>query len=531
MTERELKRRISDALLKGGLAKDAGLEAAIAGDAEAQKYVGDLQKLDGLLGKWPLPDRGDDGWEALATRIEQRLLDRATAPGDMTLAPRFEDDDPFVREPSKFSPARAGASPLARAAPAAAPKPASPPVAASPRDAAAFPPSDDATREPEGRTTSEIAVSDLELASTPPPLATPAGEKADDFSLANLTALEVKHVAPPPVPKDAALHTPHHRAPEPKQERASIPPVRQPIAPLAPLPVFSAPLVVAKAKSRAPLYGMLAMAATVVVAVGSWMTLGRGAPDAAAPAASTVAQNVEATREENAMSPPAAMPVAPSGTVAPDDGERGGEAYGEQQRFAAGVGAAPATPLAAPPPAVVATATDGVTATLALEHGAQGAATPPAAPRPHHAPAGGGGAPPATGSDAPPPTGGAEPHAGPAHVTTGHDATGTTEAPTHHAHGGGAVAPAPSGDTPARDDVVRALGAVHSAVQTCAAGRGGVAWVQVTFAGPTGRVSNALVQGNFAGTPQGSCIARAVRSAQVAPFHSATFSVAFPFQL
>jgi hypothetical protein len=75
------------------------------------------------------------------------------------------------------------------------------------------------------------------------------------------------------------------------------------------------------------------------------------------------------------------------------------------------------------------------------------------------------------------------------------------------------------------------MGTVHGAVQTCAAGRGGVAWVQVTFNGGTGRVSSALVQGQFAGTPQGSCIARAVRSAQVAPFSNANFSVAYPFQL
>jgi hypothetical protein len=47
----------------------------------------------------------------------------------------------------------------------------------------------------------------------------------------------------------------------------------------------------------------------------------------------------------------------------------------------------------------------------------------------------------------------------------------------------------------------------------------------------TGRVTRALIQGDFAGTPEGSCMARALRAATVPPFSGAVFQVQYPFVL
>ena len=75
-----------------------------------------------------------------------------------------------------------------------------------------------------------------------------------------------------------------------------------------------------------------------------------------------------------------------------------------------------------------------------------------------------------------------------------------------------------------------AMSRVQPAVSACGAGEHGVATVQVTIAA-SGHVSNAVVSGPFAGTPVGSCIARAVRTATVSPFTRPTFSLTFPFRI
>jgi hypothetical protein len=54
---------------------------------------------------------------------------------------------------------------------------------------------------------------------------------------------------------------------------------------------------------------------------------------------------------------------------------------------------------------------------------------------------------------------------------------------------------------------------------------------QVTVDGSSGRVTNARVQGQFAGTPEGSCIARAVRRARFPRFKRPSFQVTFPYRL
>jgi hypothetical protein len=72
---------------------------------------------------------------------------------------------------------------------------------------------------------------------------------------------------------------------------------------------------------------------------------------------------------------------------------------------------------------------------------------------------------------------------------------------------------------------------VQSAVVACGEGQHGIATVAITFAGNTGRVTNASVSGQFAGTPIGSCIARAVRAATVPRFARDSFTVNYPFRL
>ncbi len=97
--------------------------------------------------------------------------------------------------------------------------------------------------------------------------------------------------------------------------------------------------------------------------------------------------------------------------------------------------------------------------------------------------------------------------------------------------------PAPQADArpvpaqPQREDVVAALESVALDVRGCApAYSGAVVRVRVTFA-PSGRVTTAVVSGRLAGTPEGSCVARAVRAARVPPFERSSFVVAYPYRL
>jgi hypothetical protein len=91
---------------------------------------------------------------------------------------------------------------------------------------------------------------------------------------------------------------------------------------------------------------------------------------------------------------------------------------------------------------------------------------------------------------------------------------------------------APRGNLPAqpsRGDVSSAMAAVNPAVRACAGGQSGTAAIRIVFAG-SGRVTTATVTSPpFAGTPAGSCMARAVKGARVPPFSNPTLTVTFPF--
>jgi hypothetical protein len=71
---------------------------------------------------------------------------------------------------------------------------------------------------------------------------------------------------------------------------------------------------------------------------------------------------------------------------------------------------------------------------------------------------------------------------------------------------------------------------VQPAVRACGTGQGGMAPVTIVFAG-SGRVTTATVGSPFGGTPVGTCIARAVRSAHLPAFSNQTFNVNYPFSL
>jgi hypothetical protein len=76
-----------------------------------------------------------------------------------------------------------------------------------------------------------------------------------------------------------------------------------------------------------------------------------------------------------------------------------------------------------------------------------------------------------------------------------------------------------------------AMSGVSGAVSACGNGEHGTATVAITVSGSTGRVTGANVTGQFAGTPVGSCIARAVRGATFPHFTRPTFNVTYPFRI
>jgi hypothetical protein len=85
-------------------------------------------------------------------------------------------------------------------------------------------------------------------------------------------------------------------------------------------------------------------------------------------------------------------------------------------------------------------------------------------------------------------------------------------------------------DQPSREDVRRGLEQVRPQLSACAGGRHGAIDAQVTISG-AGRVNYSVISGDFVGTPEGSCMARALRTATFPPFASTRFKVLYPFVL
>lgn len=95
---------------------------------------------------------------------------------------------------------------------------------------------------------------------------------------------------------------------------------------------------------------------------------------------------------------------------------------------------------------------------------------------------------------------------------------------------------APSGsraglpERPTRDQVAAALNAVLPDLQKCVGDRHDTAEVTLTVRSG-GFVSYAIVTGAYAGSPEGSCIARSVKNAKFPPFRDDSLRVTYPFQL
>ncbi|HEY6881975.1 MAG TPA: hypothetical protein VI299_28295 [Polyangiales bacterium] len=85
-------------------------------------------------------------------------------------------------------------------------------------------------------------------------------------------------------------------------------------------------------------------------------------------------------------------------------------------------------------------------------------------------------------------------------------------------------------DSPDRAQVIAAMNAMTEVLKDCVGDEHGVADVTLTVRGE-GVVSHALVEGAFAGSPQGSCIARALRTAKLPAFAEPVTHIEYPFQL
>ena len=83
-------------------------------------------------------------------------------------------------------------------------------------------------------------------------------------------------------------------------------------------------------------------------------------------------------------------------------------------------------------------------------------------------------------------------------------------------------------EMPTREQVQAGFEQVRPALQKCAADKHGVAKVNATIAA-SGRIAYALVGGAFKGTPEGSCMARALRKARFPKFSRDKLKVSLPF--
>lgn len=88
----------------------------------------------------------------------------------------------------------------------------------------------------------------------------------------------------------------------------------------------------------------------------------------------------------------------------------------------------------------------------------------------------------------------------------------------------------PLPETPTRSQVIAGFESVRHQLTQCAAGKHGIAKVSATLMG-SGRVAYALIDGVFRGTPEGSCMALAVRKATFPQFDQPKLTVLFPIAL
>jgi hypothetical protein len=83
---------------------------------------------------------------------------------------------------------------------------------------------------------------------------------------------------------------------------------------------------------------------------------------------------------------------------------------------------------------------------------------------------------------------------------------------------------------PTREQIKEALSAVRPALEACSANSHGTMFANLNITG-SGRVSYSNIEGAFAGSTEGSCMARALRTAEFPRFASASLKVRYPFVL
>jgi hypothetical protein len=83
---------------------------------------------------------------------------------------------------------------------------------------------------------------------------------------------------------------------------------------------------------------------------------------------------------------------------------------------------------------------------------------------------------------------------------------------------------------PTRDEIKAGFDGVRGEIEACAAGGHGTTVAKVSISG-AGRVSYATIEGAFQGTPQGSCMARVLRSASFPRFSQLSLKVSYPMGL
>lgn len=521
----ELMRRISAALDSAdGLSGDPALQDELRGDKDATRYAKDLTRLGKWLGTWPLPEPDDASFEALAARIEQRLDEPVGTATDVTAPPAFDDDDALrdatasLLQSGEFrvsdasieilsDPSSPGiATPAAAAAVAAPPPPPPPPSPDKPAQLAKV-------ALGKARAPNVVEQSD-------------AGGSGEPLSAAEL---ELRLGAKPKKKKkkkaDGSVSSDRISIPTPK--------------PLMAAPALSPVVQLPKAEERKPAATIWWFAAAAAVGLGVFgaatlfdaqatpategatlVTTGTIAPTASAPvAAPTVA---------------AADPLSPPELAAQADGLGGVVAPVETARPTTVAPYAPPSPMPAPP-ATRATAAPPPPPSMApssiapAPRAARGAST--GTPIGDSALADDFGASAARHRSA----GGGSVAAGPSIAPTTPTAEATTAEPTTTSRVTRAPEPTPSDvgslpETPDRSTIQAVLAARTEAVTACANGAHGLADVDIVIAS-SGRITTATVNGSFAGTPIGSCIARAVRAATFPPFSQPRFEVTYPFHL
>ncbi|MFO0683316.1 MAG: hypothetical protein U0234_14760 [Sandaracinus sp.] len=539
----ELMRRISSALdTEAGVAGDPSLQEALRADPEAAKYAKDAARVGKWLAVWPLPEPDDAAFEALAARIEQRLDEELPKIADPTEAPSFDDDDALrdatagLLESGEFRVSEPG--PIA--APAAPAPRASDPDIPMLSDPGLVLESDPGTTAAPSDAAAPAAIARVSLSKKRAPVVVEESSgSGEPLSSAELELrLAGKAGGAPPKKKKkkkaaGATTTSSDRIsiPTPKPALAS-----PPLAPVKELPRTE------DRKGPSPFWWFAAAAAVGIGVFGAASLFETAAEPAAR--GSTLVTTGAIAPPAPPSPPPYVAPVAPAAeaalaavppatvvTAAPVDAPFEAEALVPQDAVAHAGGAEGDGMLGGEPPVVSrARARPSVGALRSSRAGGgladdeaalagrlDRAAEPSAGPAAHRSLVAGSG----SGASATPTTTSSAPSPRPTTTTTPSVPPPATVATEERA-------PLPT--TPDRSTIQTILEGRADAVRACAAGAHGLADVDVVIAG-SGRITTATVNGTFAGTPVGSCIARAVRGATFPPFSQARFEVTYPYHL